>query len=977
MGIIKRYATENYVENTKSVHNTNEEAHADIRAAIAAVNESAESVENKVDAITTDATNEQYPSAKATRDFLLDHSTYVTPEMYGAIGDGETDDTAAIQAAINAATNEGKIIYLYKKTYTTTAPLVFNISLTKFICDGIIKYTGTEQAILVTGQNIIIDINQIYAENGTAVEFNAKEKSVLYCDVHVANISSSTKGFRMYTNSDYCISYNKFSSERISATDKGVEIWADTQWINENTISPGVIGTAIYGIYIYSNPALNISGGYGANDTTFIHGAIEGLQETGTAIYLSNTTGNSFEYIRCQENFGSTMISFNGQCSYNNINLSHMRLDLVNVINLGENSFQNVLKGDRHTLMGEYPAPRGIVDSRVADSMITYNPSITNVQRYVSNGAFVDNILGHNGEYIIPTQYRFQVAAINGQTFTLSDIYSHTYSDAKGTVVTLTFSTNGGRVKLVDCNGDLIIDNSNGDYANQTISVQWAGYEFESQKNIWLVNANATETTAGLMSSEDKVKLNDIPDGIGYESYLNWGGKNLAGTYSPVDAAIVSSFGANRFAFMPTDAVAIEYSTDNGVTWENYTGNGEDGKTLLCNDCENSISYYIGGSNITGIDKSDYMLRVTIDTTTATLYSKLNKFMIYCATNGSSGCYCTVSARTNANYSADADIWTIFADHASIDGWNGYNIINTDIITTSTSSSQYREIRFEFGVTSHPNTTSYSGLRIMKLQGYGEYVSGTSSTLAKTGHLYSYDHHGNATFPKNVIATAFEGVATKAYKDNAGNVIHETYMNKSGGTMTGALTLAADPTKAMEAATKQYVDDTTKDELSEVLTLIENNKETLESLTANKINVSDIVNNLTTNSADKVLSAAQGVVIKGLIDALQEELDSNSRTITANASDDDIVVLTGTNGINEVTYSASHADSGVTAGTYKSVTVNAKGHVTAGTNPTTLEGYGITNAYTKTEIDNLELITTDDIDAICGGTIKMASEVTF
>lgn len=43
----------------------------------------------------------------------------------------------------------------------------------------------------------------------------------------------------------------------------------------------------------------------------------------------------------------------------------------------------------------------------------------------------------------------------------------------------------------------------------------------------------------------------------------------------------------------------------------------------------------------------------------------------------------------------------------------------------------------------------------------------------------------------------------------------------------------------------------------------------------------------------------------------------------------------------------SHPNSGVTAGTYKSVTVNAQGHITAGTNPTTLAGYGITDAETK------------------------------
>lgn len=39
-----------------------------------------------------------------------------------------------------------------------------------------------------------------------------------------------------------------------------------------------------------------------------------------------------------------------------------------------------------------------------------------------------------------------------------------------------------------------------------------------------------------------------------------------------------------------------------------------------------------------------------------------------------------------------------------------------------------------------------------------------------------------------------------------------------------------------------------------------------------------------------------------------------------------------------------HPDSGITAGTYRSVTVNEQGHVTAGDNPTTLNGYGIDDA---------------------------------
>ncbi len=45
------------------------------------------------------------------------------------------------------------------------------------------------------------------------------------------------------------------------------------------------------------------------------------------------------------------------------------------------------------------------------------------------------------------------------------------------------------------------------------------------------------------------------------------------------------------------------------------------------------------------------------------------------------------------------------------------------------------------------------------------------------------------------------------------------------------------------------------------------------------------------------------------------------------------------------------ASTGVVASTYKSVTVDQWGRVTAGTNPTTLAGYGISDAYTQTQVD--------------------------
>ena len=58
------------------------------------------------------------------------------------------------------------------------------------------------------------------------------------------------------------------------------------------------------------------------------------------------------------------------------------------------------------------------------------------------------------------------------------------------------------------------------------------------------------------------------------------------------------------------------------------------------------------------------------------------------------------------------------------------------------------------------------------------------------------------------------------------------------------------------------------------------------------------------------------------------------------------------NGSSDFSLNANLIES-ITAGTFRSVLVNNKGLVTAGSNPTTLSGYGITDTYTKTEVASL------------------------
>lgn len=113
----------------------------------------------------------------------------------------------------------------------------------------------------------------------------------------------------------------------------------------------------------------------------------------------------------------------------------------------------------------------------------------------------------------------------------------------------------------------------------------------------------------------------------------------------------------------------------------------------------------------------------------------------------------------------------------------------------------------------------------------------------------------------------------------------------------------------------------------------------------------------TNGSAAITLTGSDGtkpsVTIKG----------TGATTVTTDANG--AVIVNSTNTV------YTHPNSGVTAGTYKSVTVNAQGHVTAGSNPTTLAGYGITDAAAKSHTHGNADITSLDASKLTG-TIDIA-----
>lgn len=261
------------------------------------------------------------------------------------------------------------------------------------------------------------------------------------------------------------------------------------------------------------------------------------------------------------------------------------------------------------------------------------------------------------------------------------------------------------------------------------------------------------------------------------EAFLSWGGQNFVGSYGPIDSAMIADLGANRLAFMPPSGISVEYSRDSGTTWQDY-GATDDQKLGLTST---GTSFIIGKADSSNKATERYMLRISLHTSDGKVYTQLNKFALYISTNGSNGSYCTIRARTQNNYLNKVDKWDVFANKQSIAGWSGWNIINTSTITTfgNTASTQYGEIQLIFGCTS--GSTSYVGLQIQRLMGFGGVGWQTPSNRAKYGTIYSYDYNQGVVFPGALTANGTVNVSSGDLKLSSSGTIWCSQFNDASG----------------------------------------------------------------------------------------------------------------------------------------------------------------------------------------------------
>lgn len=231
-----------------------------------------------------------------------------------------------------------------------------------------------------------------------------------------------------------------------------------------------------------------------------------------------------------------------------------------------------------------------------------------------------------------------------------------------------------------------------------------------------------------------------------------WGGKNREDSFGPIDAAMIPTLGANRFAFMPAEAIEVEYSRDGGVTWLNYEAPNWQKTSCFAGGAVQS-GFAIGKSSSSNPTTANDQLRITLIQSKSNVYNQFYKFLLYISTNSSTGCKVTIQGLFGKDL-ADETAYKTFVDNIPLkSNWGGYTVINNFTpVVFGAGSNHYGKLRFIFtsdGIT----TPSATGLAVQNIYGFGGVGWKTPSNLAKFGYIYKWDSSQVVTFPNRVLSS--------------------------------------------------------------------------------------------------------------------------------------------------------------------------------------------------------------------------------
>lgn len=205
----------------------------------------------------------------------------------------------------------------------------------------------------------------------------------------------------------------------------------------------------------------------------------------------------------------------------------------------------------------------------------------------------------------------------------------------------------------------------------------------------------------------------------------------------------------NMFNGIPMGNIQVEYSMDNGATWNVYPGNPEN-RFNLVNDNARVFNYFLGSNNMLGDTEADKLaqikknqLRVTIKIPDE-IYQELSWISVD-VNNG-------VDIKCQVYFGSSTGGYTEYVSKI-MRGWSHKCDICVGPLNVNVGDDTYRYVRLVF---SHPsnNTNLRNGI-VAKIRALAltKYIRNNDRyTISTTGHIYDYDAYMNTYFPNSILA---------------------------------------------------------------------------------------------------------------------------------------------------------------------------------------------------------------------------------
>lgn len=205
----------------------------------------------------------------------------------------------------------------------------------------------------------------------------------------------------------------------------------------------------------------------------------------------------------------------------------------------------------------------------------------------------------------------------------------------------------------------------------------------------------------------------------------------------------------NMFNGIPMGNIQVEYSMDNGATWNVYPGNPENAFNLV-NDNVNANNYYLGCNNLLGDTNADKLNQIKKNQfrVTVKIPDEIYQELSWISVDVNNG----VDIKCQVYFGSSTGGYTEYVSKI-MHGWSHKCDICVGSLNVAAGNDNHRYVRLVF---SHLNTHNdlrngiVSKIRALALTKYNR--NADRYTISTTGHIYDYDAYMNTYFPNSILA---------------------------------------------------------------------------------------------------------------------------------------------------------------------------------------------------------------------------------